>query len=45
MKFTISNKVDNTSRVLCLVKYVRKRQILYVFTYMWNLKNKTYYQI
>ena len=25
--------------------YVRKKQILYDFTYMWNLKNKTNEQI
>ena len=23
------------------MKYIRQRQILYDFTYMWNLKNKT----
>ena len=28
-------------RILCLVKSVRERQILYDLTYMWNLKNNT----
>ena len=28
----------STWMVLCFVKEVRERQILYNFTYMWNLK-------
>ena len=34
-----------TWKVLWLVKSDRERQILYIITHMWNLKNKTNYQI
>ena len=39
-EFTICNNIDELEEYYERW-HVRERQILYVFTYMWNLKNKT----
>ena len=41
MKFSHLQQHGWTWRVLCLVKQIRERPILYDIAYMWNLKKGT----